>query len=197
MTDAAPWAGTDEVGRGCLAGPVVAAAVAWHAPPAFVGQLRDSKKLSPQRREKLAVMLLGESQVRWAVAWADPATIDRCNILQASLQSMVGAVTALGPLAGVRVDGNQRLPIDLPQETVVGGDDLVAEIAAASILAKVFRDRWMACLADEYPEYGWERNRGYGSAEHMAALDRLGPTPWHRRSFAPVAQRTLALGGPL
>ncbi len=195
MIGTAPWAGTDEVGRGCLAGPVVAAAVAWQTPPAFAVQLRDSKKLSPLRREKLAVALLGESELRWALAWADPATIDRRNILQASLQAMVDAVSALGPLAGVRVDGNQYLPIDMPQETVIGGDDLVAEIAAASILAKVFRDRWMACLANEYPGYGWERNRGYGSAEHLAALDRLGPTPWHRRSFAPVAQRTLRLGG--
>lgn len=193
---AALWAGTDEVGRGCLAGPVVAAAVVWSTPPDCAPLLRDSKKLTPLRRQKLALALIEAPGLRWGLAWADPALIDRINILQASLRAMVEAVSSLGPLAGVRVDGNQRLPLAMPQEPVVGGDDRVPEIAAASILAKVFRDRWMACLADEFPGYGWERNRGYGSPDHMAALERLGPTPWHRRSFAPVAQRALALGDP-
>lgn len=185
------WAGTDEVGRGCLAGPVVAAAVAWSTTPAFASELRDSKKLAPHKRERLAIALLAEPGVRWALAWADVAEIDRWNILQASLRAMVDAVQALGPLAGVWVDGNQRLPLNLPQETVIGGDDKVPEIAAASILAKVFRDRWMACLSELHPGYGWERNRGYGSPDHLEALQRLGPSPQHRRSFAPVAQRAL------
>lgn len=194
MTASAPvWAGTDEAGRGCLAGPVVAAAVAWSTPPTFARELRDSKKLAPRKRERLAVALVGEPGVRWALAWADVAEIDRRNILQASLRAMVDAVRAIGPLAGVRVDGNQRLPLDLPQETVIGGDDKIPEIAAASILAKVFRDRWMACLSEAHPGYGWERNRGYGSPDHMEALQRLGPSPQHRRSFAPVAQRALDL----
>ena len=187
------WAGTDEVGRGCLAGPVVAAAVAWtDGPVSWAGELRDSKKLSPERRTNLAQRLVGDAAVRWAIAWRDVTAIDRCNILQASLQAMVEAVTKIGSgVSGVYVDGNQRLPIAMTQQTVVGGDDAVPQIAAASIIAKVFRDRWMACLDGQFPGYGWAQNKGYGTKDHMAAIEHLGPSPQHRQSFGPVRQMSL------
>lgn len=189
MTDSG-WAGVDEVGRGCLAGPVVAAAVAWRErPPDWANELRDSKKLSPARRTSLACRLVASDHVRWAIAWQNVAEIDRHNILQASLRAMTEAVGKLAPVPGVYVDGNQRLPAaSVPQETVVGGDDRVPQIAAASIVAKVFRDRWMTCLDREFPGYNWAHNRGYGTPDHVEALQRLGPSPLHRRSFAPVRQ---------
>lgn len=187
------WAGTDEVGRGCLAGPVVVAAVAWRGgqPPAWSGELRDSKKLTVKKRVQLAQRLCGAPEVRWRLGWADVAVIDRLNILQASLNAMAACVQALGRLPGVYADGNQRLPLDWQQQTIIGGDDVVPQISAASILAKVFRDRWMACLDAEYPGYNWAGNKGYGTPDHLEALTRLGPSPLHRRSFAPVRQMAM------
>lgn len=189
------WAGTDEVGRGCLAGPVVVAAVAWRSgkPPAWSSELRDSKKLTAERRSILAQRLCRAPEVRWRLGFASVAEIDRLNILQASLQAMAACVISLGELVGVYADGNHPLPLSLPQKPIVGGDDLVPQIAAASILAKVFRDRWMACLDAQHPGYNWSKNKGYGTSEHLQALARLGPTPEHRRSFAPIKQLALAL----
>ena len=186
------WAGTDEVGRGCLAGAVVAAAVVFRREPADVAEYCDSKKLSPARRERIAASITANDHICWAVAWRDPAAIDASNILRASLAAMAEAVDKLDPPpTGVYVDGHQAIPTDLPQEAVVGGDDRVPQIAAASILAKVFRDRWMTALAQSCPGYGWERNAGYGTPEHLDALARLGPTPHHRKSFGPVRQMRL------
>lgn len=192
----ADWIGTDEVGRGCLAGPVVTAAARF-APgraPDCLNALRDSKKLSPRRREALALSLLADPAVELRITWASAAEVDRLNVLRASLQAMasaVGALAATGPVCGVYVDGDHPLPGDWPQLPVVGGDGRVPQISAASIVAKVFRDRWMECLGDCWPGYGWERNRGYGTPDHLEALARLGPSPEHRRSFAPVAQGRL------
>ena len=187
--------GLDEAGRGPWAGPVVAAAV-WLDParlPAALGTgLDDSKALSPARREALYETLRAareEGAAAFASAVVGAAEIDRLNILQASLQAMVRAAAGLPLVAEVAlVDGTQAPALPCPVETVVKGDSRSLSIAAASIVAKVERDRLMAALAERHPGYGWERNRGYGTAEHRAALARLGVTPEHRRSFRPVRE---------
>lgn len=182
---AAGWCGVDEVGRGCLAGDVLAAAVILD-PSRPVAGLADSKRLSAARRERL----YGEITARaaaWAVGRATVAEIDRLNILQASLLAMHRAVAALAEAPElVLVDGN-RLP-DWPYaaRAVIGGDATIACISAAAILAKVTRDREMQALEADFPGYGFARHKGYGTAQHSAALDRLGPCALHRRSFAPV-----------
>lgn len=174
--------GVDEAGRGPLAGPVVAAAVVLPDGPAPTG-LDDSKKLSPRRREELAELV--RSSCRWAIAEASVEEIDRLNILQATLLAMRRAVEALGmPDAEALVDGD-RLPEGLRGKAVVKGDSTYACIAAASILAKVHRDRLMLRLAEQHPGYGFERHFGYPTPDHLQALRRLGPSPIHRRSFAP------------
>jgi len=181
-------AGLDEAGRGPLAGPVTAAAVRLcpkaHAASRYVG-LDDSKLILPELREELHALLLAEAEV--GVGWASVEEIDRLNILQASLLAMRRALACLSPCDGVLVDGNQ-LPKDLTctAQAVVGGDGLCLSIAAASVIAKVERDRVMVALDGECPGYGWAANKGYGTPEHRAALQRLGPTAHHRRSFAPV-----------
>lgn len=178
-------AGVDEVGRGPLAGPVTAAAVVLD--PAHLPQgLADSKVLTATRRKVLAESI--RTHARWAVAHASVAEIDTLNILQASHLAMRRALMALGlPLDAALIDGN-RLPTDLPcpAQAVIKGDARCMSIAAASILAKVARDALMADLVLQCPGYGWERNAGYGSAQHLDALKRLGVTAHHRRSFAPV-----------
>ena len=180
----APVCGIDEAGRGPWAGPVVAAAVILrpdHIPPG----LADSKALSRQRREELFERL-GEVAVI-GVGRAEGGEIDRINILAATMLAMARAVTDLVQLPRhALVDGNR--PPDLPCsiECLVKGDARCLSIAAASIVAKVTRDREMAALARRFPGFGWERNAGYGTAEHSAALARLGPTEMHRRSFAPI-----------
>jgi ribonuclease HII len=178
-------AGVDEVGRGPLAGDVVAAAVILD-PQRPVAGLRDSKKLSPRRRLELAG-LIRERALAWSVARASVAEIDELNILQASLLAMHRAVQGLALQPGyVLVDGN-RLPCwDYPSEPVVKGDDRVPAIAAASILAKVQRDSELIALEDEYPGYGFASHKGYPTAAHLQALQTLGVTPVHRRSFGPV-----------
>jgi len=175
-------AGVDEAGRGPLAGPVVAAAVVL-AEPNPVGGLTDSKKLTVRRREALHDALL-DGALAAGLGWADPAEIDEVNIRQATHRAMERAVVALGLFpAGVRIDGNGR-PEGLPQaECVVGGDASDPAIAAASILAKVTRDRWMAAYDEQYPGYGFAGHKGYGTAAHRAAVAELGPSPIHRRSF--------------
>lgn len=184
-------AGVDEVGRGPLAGDVVCAAVILD-PQRPVAGLRDSKRLDPARREFLAGRLRSEARA-WALGRASVAEIDRLNILEATLLAMQRAVAALDPAPDyVLVDGN-RLPVwSWRGEAVVGGDDLHAEIAAASIIAKVARDAELAALDLRYPGYGFCRHKGYATREHLAALARLGPAPVHRRSFAPVHRALLA-----
>jgi ribonuclease HII len=187
--------GIDEAGRGPLAGPVVAAAVLFdraRVPRALRRGLDDSKALLPAVREGLYDGLHEAREkgiARIGVGSASVAEIDSINILQASLLAMARAVDALDAIPAVAlVDGNQPPALRCPVHTVIGGDGLSLSIAAASIVAKVTRDRWMAELALEHPGFGWERNAGYGTPEHHAALERLGPTPHHRRSFAPVAR---------
>ena len=178
-------AGIDEAGRGCLAGPVVAGAVI--LPPDFdLPGLTDSKKLSSRRRAVLAQAIKAQA-VSWALGFSWPGEIDRINILQATLAAMARALEALPVCPDlVLVDGNQRFPSHLPQKTVVGGDALHPCISAASILAKTFRDDLLLCLDERYPGYGLAVHKGYPTAMHLQALRTLGPTPIHRRSFAPV-----------
>src|SRR5437868_8471666 len=181
-----PIAGCDEAGRGPLAGPVVAAAVILD-PARIPRGLQDSKKLTPEERGKLYGKICATAQV--AVAFAPPSRIDCDNIRQASLWALARAVRAL-PVRPrlVFVDGCDRILAGCECEAVVGGDGLVASIAAASIVAKVTRDRLMARLGVAHPGYGFERHMGYSVPEHFEALSRLGPTIHHRRSFAPVAE---------
>ena len=184
-------AGIDEVGRGPLAGPVVAAAAIIdraRAPASLLKLIDDSKKLSEARREAAYEAMIASGCVGYAIAEASVAEIDRINILQATFLAMRRALAALAERPDrVLVDGN-KVPPDLgcAGECIVGGDSVSYSIAAASILAKVTRDRQMARLAEQFPGYGWESNRGYGSAAHLRALEQLGPTPHHRMSFAPL-----------
>jgi ribonuclease HII len=187
-------AGVDEAGRGPLAGPVVAAAVVL-APGGRWEGLDDSKKVAPSEREALFARVSNESR---AFAWAlvGPRTIDRYNIRLASLEAMRMAVTRLGLQPDlVLVDGNDHVP-DLPyaQQAVVDGDARLLSIAAASIVAKVIRDRIMERLDRRWPGYGFAQHKGYGTPEHLEALARLGPCPLHRFSYAPVRVQTLPLG---
>ena len=175
-------AGVDEVGRGPLAGPVVAAAVILLAP---VEGLADSKVLAPPVREQLAAALRGAARI--GVGAASVAEIDHLNILQASLLAMRRAVLRLGCLPDLAlIDGNRTPDLPCPAEAVVDGDALIPAISAASIIAKVTRDRLMQRLAGRYPGYGWNTNVGYATALHRDALWRLGPCRHHRRSFVTV-----------
>lgn len=183
-------AGVDEAGRGPLAGPVVAAAVILRAEDCPEG-LNDSKQLTAKRRAEL------ERQVKaralcWGIGVASVEEIDDLNILWATMLAMTRAVEALNAdCAHVLVDGNRCPQWRWASTAVVEGDAKCLSIAAASILAKEERDRMMIAAAADHPHYGWESNKGYGSARHLAALREHGPTPLHRRSFAPVAQRLL------
>ncbi|MGD2112158.1 MAG: ribonuclease HII [Gammaproteobacteria bacterium] len=178
-------AGVDEAGRGPLAGPVIAAAVILD-PLLPVAGLRDSKCLSQNRRERLYGEIT-RTALAWAVGRAEAAEIDRVNILQATLLAMQRAVAALRPAAEYAlVDGNRCPELDCPAQAIVRGDSRVAAISAASIIAKVSRDREMIELDARYPGYGLAQHKGYPSKMHLQALDALGPTPQHRRSFAPV-----------
>ena len=180
-------AGVDEVGRGPLAGPVVAAAVCLD-PQHDWSALRDSKRLSIKRREVLDAQIRS-CALAWAVGIADVAEIDALNIRQATHLAMQRAVNALSPKPKwVIVDGNDLPDFNYPSRCVVGGDNLVPAISAASIIAKVYRDRVLTELDSQYPGYGFNRHSGYPTAEHRRALTLLGPCPAHRRSFAPVRQ---------
>ncbi len=184
-------AGCDEAGRGCLAGPVAAAAVI--LPDDFSHPwLNDSKQLSAARRMELRE-LIKERTVAWAVALVDPEEIDRMNILNASIEAMHRALRQLSPQPGaVAVDGNRFKPYgNVPWRTFVKGDGRFANIAAASILAKTERDLYMTEAAGRYPGYGWERNAGYPTAEHRAAIAALGTTPLHRMSFKLLPDPTI------
>ena len=178
-------AGVDEAGRGPLAGPVVAAAVILD-PDRPVSGLRDSKQLSPSRRETLYEEITGKA-LAWAVGRAEAGEIDRINILQATLLAMQRAVDALQPAAEqVLIDGNRCPQLSIPAQAIIKGDSKVAAISAASIIAKVTRDREMVELDLQYPGYGLAQHKGYPSKAHMEALEVMGLTPQHRRSYAPV-----------
>jgi ribonuclease HII len=180
--------GVDEAGRGPLAGPVVAAAVIL-CPDGIPG-LDDSKKLSAKRRAELETQI--KTRCRWAIGEASVEEIDRINILQATMLAMTRAVEALGvEPAEVLVDGNRLPRWRYTARAIIGGDALHPCISAASIIAKEHRDRFMVRMAQDFPGFGWERNMGYGTAQHLAALRQYGPTPLHRTSFAPVAQMQL------
>ena len=186
MPDSILIAGVDEVGRGPLAGPVVAAAVILD-PARPIAGLADSKTLSPLRREQLAVEIRAKA-LAWALGRAEVAEIDRINILQASLLAMQRAVAALSIVPEqALVDGNRCPPLACPCRAIVKGDATVPAISAASILAKVARDAEMGELHERYPQYGFAQHKGYPTAAHRDALRRFGPCPEHRRSFAPVA----------
>jgi ribonuclease HII len=177
-------AGVDEVGRGCLAGPVVAAAVVLH-PEKHIPGVCDSKAVQAPERERLYERILKHA-VTWAVAEADPAEIDRINIHQASLRAMQRAILALAPLPDIVLVDAFRVP-DLPmaQRGVLHGDRRCAAIAAASIVAKVTRDRQMLDLHTRDPRYGFDRHKGYATADHLDAVARFGYSEVHRRSFRP------------
>ncbi|MBI5280311.1 MAG: ribonuclease HII [Candidatus Solibacter usitatus] len=179
-------AGVDEVGRGCLFGPVYAAAVILD-PGRPVAGLADSKTLEPGRREALA-RLIRERAEAWAVAEASAAEIDRINIREASRLAMRRAVEALRPACDYLLVDAMTIDWPVPQQALIRGDARVRAIAAASILAKVARDACMSALDADYPGYGLARHKGYPTPEHKSALLRLGPTPLHRRSFAPVME---------
>ena len=190
---ALPWdvpglvAGVDEAGRGPLAGPVVAAAVILDDLKPIPG-LADSKTLSARQRERLSEAIHARA-LCFSVALASVEEIDRLNILQATLLAMRRAVMGLRLKPHkVLVDGNRLPTLDIVAEAVVQGDRKVPAISAASILAKVARDRWCLEIDAEYPAYGFAAHKGYGTAQHLLALQTHGATPWHRRSFSPVAR---------
>ena len=185
MPDSILIAGVDEAGRGPLAGPVVAAAVILDPDQPIAG-LADSKKLSPIRREQLAVEIRAKS-LAWALGRAEVAEIDRLNILQASLLAMQRAVTALSIVPEqALVDGNRCPRLACPCQAIVKGDATVPAISAASILAKVARDAELRELHERYPRYGFARHKGYPTAAHLEALRTLGASAVHRRTFGPV-----------
>lgn len=178
-------AGVDEVGRGPLCGPVVTAAVILDPARPILG-LNDSKKLTEARRERLFDEIRDKA-LAWSIGRAEVEEIDRLNILQATFLAMQRAVAGLAVRPGMAlIDGNRCPQLDVPCAPVIGGDARVPAIAAASILAKVSRDREMAELDRRYPGYGIAGHKGYPTPAHLKALARLGPTPIHRRSFAPV-----------
>lgn len=186
-------AGIDEAGRGPLAGPVCVAAVV--LPDDFThALLNDSKQLSEVKRERLYEEITGDSRIRWHCVSIQPDEIDRINILQATWEGMQRAALGLQPLPDAAlIDGKPVKNFPLHQVALVKGDSLSYSIAAASIIAKVTRDRLMVEMARQHPEYGFEIHKGYPTPAHLAALKQHGPCPHHRRSFRPVAQLELDL----
>jgi ribonuclease HII len=188
-------AGVDEVGRGPLAGPVVTAAVILSPEDPMLGQYRDSKALSENRRLKL-YRHLRRYALAYGLGMASVEEIDRLNILQATLLAMRRSVDALSvEPTRVLVDGNRLPRLVMPAAAIIGGDSSIQEIAAASIMAKVVRDRMMRIIHAQFPDYGFVRHKGYGTAEHLDALREHGPCIWHRKSFAPVAHCLPLAGG--
>ena len=187
-------AGVDEAGRGPLAGPVTVAAVV--LPEGFTHEvLNDSKQLTEKKRERLYEEITGDSSILWHCCVIEPAEIDRINILQATWEGMRRSALALDPRPdAVLIDGKPVKKYPLHQVALVKGDSLSFSIAAASIIAKVTRDRIMLRLAEAFPQYGFEIHKGYPTPKHLAALKQHGPCPQHRRSFGPVAQLELDLG---
>ncbi len=181
-------AGIDEAGRGPLAGPVVAAAVVLPEDYAHPW-LNDSKQLGEARREAVYAELVSDPRVAWSLAWVEAEEIDRVNILRATHLAMARAFDGISPRPDFAlIDGRPVRGFPGEHRALVDGDTLSLSIAAASVIAKVERDRRMRAWAERFPGYGFERHKGYGTAAHLAALKRLGPCPIHRRSFGPVAQ---------
>ena len=177
-----PLCGVDEAGRGPLAGPVCAAAVILPRGAVIEG-LNDSKKLSEKRREALYDEIVGKA-IAFGIAFASVEEIEEKNILEATFLAMNRAIEQLSVVPALAlIDGNRSKGIVLPSRCVIGGDGKCADIAAASILAKVTRDRYMLEMAEKYPQYGFERHKGYGTAAHYAAIREFGPSPIHRMSF--------------
>src|SRR5213595_2015530 len=192
-TGVARIAGIDEAGRGALAGPVVAAAVV--LPEKFRHRrLNDSKQLAPELREEIYSELVSNPEVRWTVGIIDSTEIDRINILRASHRAMRLAISALiDPPEHVLIDGLPVIPFPLPQTAIVDGDCVSLSIAAASVIAKVTRDRMMRDFCVQFPQYSFSQHKGYGTELHLLKLHEFGPCPIHRRSFEPVAQPLLSL----
>jgi ribonuclease HII len=192
-TGVARIAGIDEAGRGALAGPVVAAAVV--LPEKFRHRrLNDSKQLAPELREQIYSDLVSNPEVRWTVGIIDSVEIDRINILRASHRAMRLAITGLiDPPEHVLIDGLPVIPFPLPQTAIIDGDCISLSIAAASVIAKVTRDRMMRDFCARFPQYCFGQHKGYGTELHLLKLHEFGPCPIHRRSFEPVAQPLLAL----
>ena len=188
-------AGIDEAGRGALAGPVVAACVI--LPEKFRhGKLNDSKQLAPELREEIYCELTSNLEVRWTVGIIDSIEIDRINILRATHRAMRAALAALvSPPDHVLIDGLPVIPFPLPQTAIIDGDCYSKSIAAASVIAKVTRDRIMREFCAQFPQYCFGQHKGYGTELHLLRLHEFGPCPIHRRSFEPVAQPLLALEG--
>jgi ribonuclease HII len=189
QTSLGPVAGIDEAGRGPWAGPVIAAAVIFQAmpPPKLMRQVDDSKKLSAAARAAVFDWLPAYGAI--ALGRASVEEIDALNILGATMLAMQRAVDGLPFVPGLAlIDGNRAPQLACPARCIVGGDGLALSIAAASIVAKVTRDREMAVLAQRHPGYGWERNMGYGTAEHRRGIERLGINPQHRRTFRPISE---------
>ena len=183
--------GVDEAGRGPLAGPVVAAAVIFGS-DISINDLTDSKLLSPAKRYRVFLEIIDKA-AGYAVTGVSHTVIDRINILRASLLAMRNAVEKL-PLRPdiIYVDGKFEIPgLKIAQKAVVSGDLIIPQVSAASIIAKVARDAYMVEMARQYPEYGFERHKGYGTKKHLEILDKIGPCPIHRRSFKPVSQMSL------
>ena len=179
-------AGVDEVGRGCLAGPVVAAACILDAQRPLPKWLDDSKKLTAKRREEVAAELRDQA-LAYAIAEVDAAEIDRVNILEATKNAMRSAIAQLAPAADyLLIDALQLRDVRLPQRALIKGDSISASIAAASILAKTYRDNLMVKYDSEYPQYGFAGHKGYGAAGHLASLREHGPCPLHRKTFRGV-----------
>jgi len=185
-------AGVDEAGRGALAGPVVAAAVI--LPEKFRRpKLNDSKQLAPDLRQEIYHDLVGNMSIAWAVGIIDSTEIDRINILRATHEAMRAAIAALNALPEhVLIDGLPVFPFPLPQTAIIDGDCLSLSIAAASVIAKVTRDRIMRDFCEKFPEYCFSQHKGYGTELHLTKLHEHGPCPIHRRSFEPVAQPVFA-----
>lgn len=174
--------GLDEVGRGCLAGPVVAAGVLFE-PGFYDERLRDSKQIPEPKRKELSEEIK-EKALAWSIQQGSLTLIEEKNILWASLQTMEACVTAISlPPDFLLIDGNRFVPTLIPHECVIKGDDKCMSIAAASILAKVYRDELMCQLHEEFPEYNWKSNVGYATKDHYKALEKFGITPYHRRGF--------------
>lgn len=189
-------AGIDEAGRGPWAGPVIAGAVIFFTKdinPLLITSLNDSKKLSAKKREMLYTLLEEEQKkghLCFAIGSADAAEIDEINILQATFNAMRRALANLAKRPNIAlVDGNRApVPFDCPVKTIIKGDALSLSISAASIVAKVYRDRLMKDLSLKYPHYGFEKNAGYGTKDHIAGLKKFGITPEHRKSYKPIAE---------